>query len=275
MSDESPQLEVLPHAELLTRLSAAGLTGIGVPRSLGGAGGTSRDMVDAVLKVARTSERAALVLACQRQFVEVLLRGHNPAAREHRLLYVLEGNIPAACAVTWSIQQAVTPVLARDTGRGWLLSGRLPALPNLGGEWFMSSIPVDFGGSTYAVALLSSDEDGVVVERRPSAAPAGIACAETALRKVFFREGEILEADGPRMAAGLRPFALALHGAIAAGAALGNVQRVGSLPSCQQVEFRILPLFRQVVTVLDDGDMDITLHRRRGAAPRQSPCRCQ
>jgi len=234
------------HSALLARLSGAGLTGIGVSCALGGAGGTLRDAADAVLALARSSERAAVVLACQRQFIEVLLRGRNVAARAHRLPYAIEGQVPAACAVTWPAGAMTAPLRARNTGRGWRLAGHLPPLPNLGGDWFMAAVPVDFGAGAYAMVSLSSDEDGIMVER-PSSEPAGIACGQATLRDVFFREDEILEADGPGLAAAVEPFALALRAAIVAGATLGDPP---------QGEARVLALYAQVAAVLDGASPD-------------------
>ena len=67
--------------QVLPRLSDAGLPRIGVPVSLGGAGGDIGDAVEALAEVASHSLTAAFVFWSQRTFIEYLLRSPNATLR--------------------------------------------------------------------------------------------------------------------------------------------------------------------------------------------------
>lgn len=109
------------------------------------------------------------------------------------------------------------PLAAVDTGRGWRMSGRLPAVPNLDADWFLMSVPVSFDdGRSYSLVMLRSDEDGLRV------GAAGEEGAELELTDVFLREDEILSTDGPSAVALLAVVSGALQAAVWAGATCTN-----------------------------------------------------
>ena len=206
------------HSEVLVSLARDGLLRVGVPREHGGSGEDLGAVVEAVARTARRSLLAAITLASQRLLIEALLAGENVGLLEYRLRDLLNADISGNCSASWPEVQPA-PAIARDTGRGWRITGQLPAVPNLGKDWFLVSVPVAFEGqSRFAVVLLRSDEDRLVRVDAGADGFEGSNCAALELRGVFCREDEILTSDGPALVARLRPLALGLRCAIAAAA---------------------------------------------------------
>lgn len=184
-------------ASMREALAARGLFGIGVPPRMGGGGGQLRDAIHAVAETARCCVAQALVLASQRLLVQALVRSENIGAAEYQLPRLLDGDIGGNCAASWPQGAELAPALARDTGRGWLMSGGFPVLPNLQHDWFVVSVPVLFQGARqFSLVLLRAEETGIAqrhaaVEDHPAEAGSALA-----LNNVFLREDEIIAEDG-------------------------------------------------------------------------------
>lgn len=211
------------QAQVLRALAHDGQLGLGVPVARGGRGGDLAAVVHAVAREAEQSLARATVFAAQRLLIEVLLQADNVGIVEYRLPSLLEGEIAGNCYASWpSSTQAVSPAIARDTGRHWRINGQLAAVPNIASQWFLASAPVAFeGGAGFALVLLKSEEDGV---DRDAASPAGPHDSVTnpaglTLRDVFFWEDEILSNNGPALVQKVQPLARALHAALAAAVA--------------------------------------------------------
>ena len=201
---------------LLRELAWAGALRVGVPVDCGGQGGTLAEALDVVASVAQDSVSKALVLASQRLLIEAVVHAQNVAIRDYHLPALLAGEIGGSCAASWPLQADVTPLAARNTGRGWRMSGRLPAIPNLDAPWFLLTLPVSFGlGRTYSLVMLRSEEDGL---RFYDAGEHGSALE---LANVFLREDEILSSDGPAAVAHLARFSSGLQAAALAGVRRG------------------------------------------------------
>lgn len=200
--------------QFLRQLAREGSLQIGVPRQYGGSGGSLADAMDAVATVASSNVPKALALASQRLLVEALLQGRNVALREQYLPYLLDGDIGGGCAASWSLESDVAALSATDTGRGWRMSGRLPAIPNLDADWFLVSVPVSsHDPGSFSLVMLRSEEDGLRVH------PADEGGSVLELSNVFHREDEILSTDGPAAVAHLAVVSGALQAAVWAGAA--------------------------------------------------------
>ena len=217
------------HSQILSALARDGLLRIGVRKELGGSGGDLRDVVYAVAQASRQSLQMAVTFAAQRLLIEVLLRGENIGLMEYRVPGLMSGDISGNCTAAWPQRQEPTPANAKDTGRGWLVSGLTPAVPNLGRDWFLASVPVAFDESSrYALALFRSDEDGLM--RTPASFTEGtdaMARASVELRKVYFRDDEIIASDGRAVVSGLASLAAGFKVAIAAGAYLRAAETRG------------------------------------------------
>jgi len=118
-------------------------------------------------------------------------------------------------------------VTGRHTPRGWRLSGRLAAMPNVGPAWYVAGIPVAFADSRpYAIALISSEQDRIRrinAIRGPGAGAADIATLQ--LDDVHFREDELIASDGPSLVARVRVASVALRCGILAGQARTSMHR--------------------------------------------------
>ncbi len=87
-------------AEVLPRLSAAGLNRIAVPEALGGVGGARHEAVQAIAEVAEHSLTAAFVLWAQRAFIDYLCVTDSPAVRERWLASSLNGEVAGATGLS-------------------------------------------------------------------------------------------------------------------------------------------------------------------------------
>lgn len=244
-------------ASMREALAARGLFGIGVPPRMGGGGGQLRDAIHAVAETARSSVAQGLVLASQRLLVQALVRSENIGAAEYQLPRLLDGDIGGNCAASWpqgaALAPALAPALARDTGRGWRMSGGFPVLPNLQHDWFVVSVPVLFEGARqFSLVLLRAEETGIAqrhadLEDHPT--EAGMALA---LENVFLREDEIIAEDGPAAVAALLPLARSMQAAVFAGrchrAVAGRPDRAGAQAAIEDL------LAGAVQAVMDASD---------------------
>lgn len=212
----SSELPAPTTATLRRQLGKEGLFRLGVPRSLGGHGGTKEDVIRAVAAVAKRHPKSGVLLASQRLLIEVLLQAENIGVMEYQLPDLLDGHIGGNCAASWPDTPNVHLADARDTGRGWRMSGRFPALPNLDRDWFLVAVPVAFGtGTPYSMVLLKSEEDGIVQRDEASQECSGITLE---LRNVFLREDEILFSDGKSAVERLKVLSESMKAALVAGA---------------------------------------------------------
>ena len=122
------------------------------------------------------------------------------ALRDHWLADFLSGERAA------TVSPSFDALYAHDTGRGWLLTGRLPDVPNRPWEGFSLVAPLRLGDAPAGWALLRSEEDGLSAQADADHPAPHL--ATLALRRVYFREDEWLgEAD---LAVRMAPVASAL-----------------------------------------------------------------
>ena len=126
-------------AELLPRLAAAGLPGVGVAETLGGAGGDVTDGVEAIAAVSERSLAAGFVLWGHRTYIEYLLQSPNAALRERLLPDLLAGRVAGATGLSNAMKflsgLAELQVRARTQGDRFVLDGKLPWVTNLRPRW--------------------------------------------------------------------------------------------------------------------------------------------
>lgn len=205
-------------APALDEMARQGLLGIGVPAAHGGSGGNMRDLFHEVARLAARSPAAALVLAVQRHFIELLSHAQNVGLASYRLPLLIEGHISGACTATWP-QSPLPPLLARDTGRGWRLTGAMQAVPNIGVDWYLLTAWVrTLPSKAPFFLMLSSEQDGL---RRTSLSNgrADVRFASVLASEVYFREDEVAHENADEIARLMRPVAALLRCAIATGRA--------------------------------------------------------
>jgi len=211
--------------------SADGFLRIGVPIGRGGTGGQLSDAVEAITHLAERAPAAALQMWAQRVLIECLLHGDNVGLCEYQLTSVLDGTVPGTTGLwrqTLSLRdREAARVTGRNTHRGWRLSGRLAAMPNVGPAWYVAAIPVAFEESrAYAIALLSSEQDRI--RRIDAVGPPGSHGANIAtleLDDVHFREDELIAPDGPKLVGQIRTVSVALRCGMLVGQARTLMQQ--------------------------------------------------
>lgn len=154
---------------VLPRLADEGLLRIGVPPSLGGAGGTSIDAVEAIASVARHSLTAAFVFWGQRTFIEYLLHGGSDALRARWLSALLAGEHAGATGLSNAmkhlsnlepLQMRATPL--DDVHSRFALDGALPWITNLRREGFIVAAAFDRSdGAPPSIFAVPHDAPGV------------------------------------------------------------------------------------------------------------------
>ena len=154
-------------AELLPRLAAAGLPGVGVAETLGGAGGDVTDGVEAIAAVAERSLAAGFVLWGHRTYIEYLLQSPNAALRERLLPDLLAGRVAGATGLSNAMKflsgLADLQVRARTQGEAFVLDGKLPWVTNLRPRCFhVATVAARENGESPLVVSLSYDDPGLV-----------------------------------------------------------------------------------------------------------------
>ena len=89
-----------PAEEIVPRLAAAGLFGIGVPQVLGGKGGDVRDAISAIADIAEYSLTSAFVFWGHRTFIEYLLHSPNHALAERQVAALVRGERAGATGLS-------------------------------------------------------------------------------------------------------------------------------------------------------------------------------
>lgn len=159
-------LGTVPASEILPRLAEAGLTRIGVPVELGGAGGDLPDAVAAIAAVARQSMAAAFILWGHRSYTEFLLQSDNAALRERQLPDLLAGRIAGASGLS-NVMKSLAgleplQISARSEGSELVVDGKLPWVTNLRSAGFHVAAAADPAeGGPAMILSLSHDDAGL------------------------------------------------------------------------------------------------------------------
>lgn len=187
MLSPSPARAARPPAPTptpLDHLAQTGLLRCAVPARMGGTGGDPADLALAAGLLLQRHTAAATVFWAQRLAIEALVQSPNVALRELWLPDLLRGERAG------TLSPHTAPLIGTDTGRGWLLSGHLPDVPNRPWEGFSLVAPLRLGNAPAGWALLRSEEDGL--SALPNADQPAPHLATLALRRVYFREDEWL-----------------------------------------------------------------------------------
>ena len=147
--------------ESLAQLATAGYLGLGIPKSLGGAGGDLLDVVEAIATVAEQCLTSGFVFWCQRAFIEYVAASDNAWLQAEILPQVLKADLSGATGLSNAmkylagieqlrIQADLTPDLVT-------LNGFLPWASNLQPEKFVVAIAAQTSdGKSLVVAVPAS-----------------------------------------------------------------------------------------------------------------------
>ncbi len=211
-------------AEVLVRLCAGDAVAVGVPDTLGGAGG---DIIDAVEVVAAVSERslaAGFVLWGHRTYVEYLLQSPNAALREALLPDLLAGQVAGATGLSNAMKFLAgledLQVAAEPRGESLRLNGKLPWVTNLRPQGFHVAAAVAQGDGAPLIVSLSDQDPGL--ERSQDLPLMGLRGTNTAaleIRDVEVASARILAPDAPSWLPKVRPAFLGLQCGMSIGLA--------------------------------------------------------
>ncbi|WNV06398.1 acyl-CoA dehydrogenase family protein [Candidatus Methylospira mobilis] len=151
---------------VLGQLASIGLFEIGVPRVLGGSGGTTGDALEAIANVAEHSLTAAFVFWGHRTFIEYLLQTPNEILRESWLPLLLQGRFAGATGLSNAMKFLsgieALQVSASPRGADWRLNGRLPWVTNLRKAGFIvAAAAARDNKAAPAIVAITNDMSGV------------------------------------------------------------------------------------------------------------------
>lgn len=216
-SAEGIDLGEVPAATVLPRLAGAGLTRIGVPEAVGGAGGSAVDAVQAVAAVARESLAAAFMLWGHRCYTEFLIHTPNAALRARQLPDILAGNRAGASALSNVMKYLAglepLQVTAREDGDHIVINGKLPWVTNLRRKGFFVAAAADpVEGGPAMIVSLAHDDPGLV--RSDDLSLMGMRSSDTAavtLTEVRIPRARVISDDAQGWLPGVRPLFIALQ----------------------------------------------------------------
>lgn len=215
----------VPASLILPRLADAGLARIGVPRDMGGQGGTAMDGVGAIAAVAGESLAAAFMLWGHRCFIEFMVQTPNHALRDRLLPDLLAGRLAGASGLSnvMKFLAGLEPLqmTARSDGDTLVVDGALPWVTNLRGQGFVVAAAADpADGGPAMIMALAHDDPGVT--RSADLALMGMRSSDTAalrIEGVRIGRDRVIAADASGWLPGVRPAFLALQCGMAIGLA--------------------------------------------------------
>lgn len=222
--------------EVVPRLAAAGLFGLGVPREWGGQGGDVWDGVEAIAAVAGESLTAAFTFWGQRAFIENLLHSPNIVLRERWLPPLLAGTHAGAAGLSNAMKFLggieALGITARPAASGWRLQGSIPWCTNLRPDGFVAAAAVALpqGARPVVAALVSgragltrSDDLDLIALRASNTASLGI-------DGLLLEPADLIHEDAGAFLPRVRPAFLGLQCALSIGlarSALATARRSG------------------------------------------------
>lgn len=212
-------------AEVLPRLAAEGLFGVGVPQAQGGSGGDARDAVAAIAAVARESLTAAFVFWGQRSFIDYLLASDAPALQARWLPALLQGRLAGATGLSnvTKFLAHIEPlqVHATPADGGWRVRGTLPWVTNLHPDGFVVAAAAQPAGAA-APLVVALESQAAGVERSADLDLLGLRGSYTAaidLHDTVVPADAVLAMQGPAYLAAARPRFLSMQCGLSIGLA--------------------------------------------------------
>lgn len=220
-------------ASLLPVLAQGGLTQIGIPQALGGAGGDLRDAVTAIAEVSAHSLAAGFVLWGHRTYTDYLLQSDSKALRDRLLPDLLAGRVAGATGLSNAMKFLAgleeLQITARDSGDGLVLDGKLPWVTNLRPEGFHVAAAVSHENGTALIVSLAHNVDGVV--RSPDLDLIALRATNTAaitISEARIRSSDVISTSAHAWLQQVRPAFLGLQCGLSIGLARRALHEAGS-----------------------------------------------
>jgi hypothetical protein len=190
--------------EVFAWLVEAGLTGVGVPTSLGGAGGDRDEAVRQVMRVRKTDPEAAAALASHQCVIGALLAGQNGGLRDRRIPALARGHrsgIWPSSAIDDMLHRGIAAVQVLSTGGALRLTGPLGRVDFGGRHPSVLLCPAQWSSAhPPGLALLDGDRDGLRFATLPPPADVASDARLASLDNVCFQAQEWVDADASRIA---------------------------------------------------------------------------
>jgi alkylation response protein AidB-like acyl-CoA dehydrogenase len=131
-------------ADSLKLLAENERLGYGVPKHLGGSGGTVLDIVEAIAAVSEQCLTSGFAFWCQRVFIEYLVASNNPFLQQEILPQILRAELSGATGLSNAIKHGsgLEPLQVKATLKAGAvtLHGFLPWVSNLHPETFVAAV---------------------------------------------------------------------------------------------------------------------------------------
>jgi len=219
--------------EVLPRLAAGNVLGLGVPEADGGAGGDVTDAVEAIAAVSEHSMAAGFILWSHRCYIGYLLESPNAALRAALLPDLLAGRLAGATGLSNAMKflsgLEELQVTAAPRGAGFSLDGRMPWVTNLRPEGFHVAAAVAGGKAGSFIATLGSEDAGLT--RSADLELMGLRGTNTAAIRIDGLElppERIIAADANTWLAEARPSFLGLQCGLSIGLARRALAEAGA-----------------------------------------------
>jgi len=208
------------------------LFGIGVPKELGGLGGSVVDAVELLSSLAEHSLTVAFVFWGQRTFIEYLVASPYREPRERWLTALLDGRIAGASGLSNAMKflsgiEELDVKLAPEAG-SLLLEGRAPWVTNLRRSGFVVAVATEGPKGQPWVVAVPSETAGVT--RSPDLRLLALQGSNTAalrFERAELSEADVLHRDARAFIAEVRPAFLGLQCGLAIGLARASLRAAG------------------------------------------------
>ncbi|MGO4685415.1 acyl-CoA dehydrogenase [Hyphomicrobium sp. 2TAF46] len=227
--------EQFAASRVLAALTNARVTRIGVPKDIGGDGGTLPEAVRAIADVAERSLAAAFVLWGHRAYIEYLLQSPNAGLRNRLLPRLLEGSLAGATGLSNAMKFLAgiedLQFLGRENGGRWVVTGKLPFVTNLRAPEFHVAVAISRDDRPPFIVSLASDDPGL--SRSEDLDLLGLRSTNTAsisASGIDIGDDRIIHDDATTWLPQIRPAFLGLQCGLSLGLARRSLQeaRVGA-----------------------------------------------
>ena len=232
-ADEIDKKSCQAGEELIEKIAAEGAFRVGVPKVLGGLGGSDQDVIDILAELAQHSLTASFISWGQRTLIDNILHTDNAYFKEVYLEKLLSGEYAGATALSNAVKylsdlEELNVRILEENGN-YYLKGRLPWVTNARRDRFLTIFVAGFAddpSQSYVVAVPSDAENFSRSEDLEFVSLQGGNTAALTFNKVPLKEEWILSKDAHQFLAQNRPAFLGYQFGLAFGLAERSLSEV-------------------------------------------------